>query len=189
MAGGGYADYAAWDSQDNGGGAAFAFVDAQPQVTREERTLQPASPQKPMQVSDQLTQPTNKPQVQIPNAYNGSLSSAQADADRQMMFLQMQEHLQMQQDSQRSGWMDRCWHRRRDVMKLVVMALVVVLALALHWVMVHYIKTYVEAATLSEWRELFVRVAYPVLILLILWAIKGVQGQGQGQGSRNAPVA
>lgn len=79
-------------------------------------------------------------------------------------------------------------------MKLVVMALVVVLALALHWVMVHYIKTYVESATLSEWRELFVRVAYPVVIFLILWAIKGAQGQTQMQTQtqmqgRSAPGA
>lgn len=181
MAGGGYADYAAWDSQDNaGGGPAYAFIEAQPQVSRDEQTLQPASPQKPIVRMQQPIDPQQlqqRAQVQTSNAYNGSLSSAQADADRQMLFMQMQEHMQMQQDGQRSGWLDRCWQRRRDVMKLVVMALVVVLALATHWVAAHYLKTYVESATLSEWRELFVRLAYPVVALLVVWAIKGAQWQ------------
>lgn len=89
----------------------------------------------------------------------------------------MQEHLQMQQDAQQSGLISKCWQRRKEVLKLTVMALVVVLALSTHSVIVFYTKSYLEDASLTQWREFLVRVSYPVGALLILWGIKGAQAQ------------
>lgn len=177
--------YSAYDSHD--GGSAFAFIEAPPQVRQVQPTLQPMSPpgqpvmqqqQQPQQQEQQHLQQQHQQQSQALStngSYNGAISQADADADRQAMFFRMQENLQMQQDMQRTSWYDRCWQKRRDVMKLVVMALVILLALSAHSVAVFYIKMYVEDSSLSAWREFGFRLAYPVGILLILWGIKGSQ--------------
>lgn len=191
MDGGLNTDYAAYDSHD--GGAAYAFIETQPQVRRAQQTLQPpppteqpvmqVQPQKQQQPPQQHQQPQPQyeqnlqQQIQVQDGYSGALSSSQADADRQALFFRMQENLQMQQDMQRSSWTDRCWQKRRDVIKLVIMALVILLALSTHSVLVFYIKTYVEEASLSDWKEFFFRVAYPTSVLLVIWAIKGSQAR------------
>lgn len=65
------------------------------------------------------------------------------------------------------------WQRRRDVAKLAILALVVLLAMALHSAAWFYLRDFIESSrTLTYWKEVGVRVAYPVVVLVILWHAK-----------------
>lgn len=66
------------------------------------------------------------------------------------------------------------WAKRRDVARLVILTFVVLLAISSHATAYHYLKTYLEdhALDLTFWKELGIRAAYPVVILVILWHLK-----------------
>jgi hypothetical protein len=70
------------------------------------------------------------------------------------------------------GLMERMWARRRELAKLCVLVLVVLLAMATHTTAWHYLKEYLEDATLTSFQEFACRAAYPLVILVLLWALK-----------------
>lgn len=125
-----------------------------------------------------VQQQQHRNDMQSPSYQSGN-NQSQTDADRQAMFTLMQEQFQMQQDSQHNSLMDRCWQRRKDILKLVVMSLVILLALSSHSVVLHYVKCYVEDTTLTPWTEFAFRASYPISVVLLIWMIKGAQTQVQ----------
>jgi hypothetical protein len=71
------------------------------------------------------------------------------------------------------------WGKRRDVLKLVVLAGVILLAVSTHWSICHYAKTYLEQLSYnangdssSAWQDAAVRIGYPLAVLLLLWILK-----------------
>lgn len=71
------------------------------------------------------------------------------------------------------GYLETLWERRRDVAKLAILSLVVLLAISAHSAAWHYLREFIETRTrLTYWQEVGLRVAYPIVILLILWHFK-----------------
>ncbi len=66
------------------------------------------------------------------------------------------------------------WERRKDVVRLCLLSLIVLLAISTHSTILHYLRGYVEArgGLISEGKELALRCAYPILVLLVLWHVK-----------------
>lgn len=88
---------------------------------------------------------------------------------------------------------DRMWARRREIVKLVVLSMVVLLAVSSHWSIAHYIKIYVEQLPYanSVWVEAAIRAAYPVAILLVIWILKtpfSNKGTGSSAAQQDATV-
>jgi hypothetical protein len=73
------------------------------------------------------------------------------------------------------GYLTTLWSKRRDVLKLILMALVVILALSCHKVAWHYLCEYLEGASLSRGQEIALTVAYPVVVLAVMWHLKAFQ--------------
>ena len=73
------------------------------------------------------------------------------------------------------GYLETLWQRRRDVAKLCVLALTVLLAISAHSAAWHYLREYIEtAARLTYWQEVGLRAAYPAVVLLVLWNLKAL---------------
>lgn len=71
------------------------------------------------------------------------------------------------------GYLETLWERRRDVTKLAILSLVVLLAISAHSAAWHYIREFIETHTrMTYWQEVGLRVAYPVVVLLVLWHLK-----------------
>jgi hypothetical protein len=70
------------------------------------------------------------------------------------------------------GYWDLLWERRRDVCKLVLLSLVVLLALSSHTTIWHYLKEFIDAASITRAQEVALRVAYPAAVLFVLWHVK-----------------
>ena len=67
------------------------------------------------------------------------------------------------------------WQRRRDVAKLCILSLVVLLAISLHSAAWHYLREYIETASrLTYWQEAGLRAAYPIFVLVVLWHAKSL---------------
>lgn len=88
-------------------------------------------------------------------------------------------------ESAPDGWGARFWGKRREVVKLLVIALVVVLALGIHSSVMHYIGLAVQSVRqegtrlhLAGYGELVLRLLYPLIVLVVIWVLK-VSNQSQ----------
>lgn len=70
-----------------------------------------------------------------------------------------------------SFW-DRMASKKWDVVKTVVLSLIVLLAIALDGVAMHYLGKYVSESILTSMQELLVRISYPAVVVLAIWVIK-----------------
>lgn len=69
---------------------------------------------------------------------------------------------------------DRLANKRWEMVKFLVLALIVVLALSIDKVSTHYLDSYINRGFLSSTNELIVRLSYPVIVILLLWLIKAL---------------
>ncbi len=70
-----------------------------------------------------------------------------------------------------SFW-DKLAKKRGDVLKLFMFALVILLALSLDHMAVHYLTNYISKTILTDTQELLVRLSYPIIIVLVIWVMK-----------------
>eukprot|EP00873_Tetraselmis_striata_P033777 jgi/Tetstr1/454041/TSEL_040960.t1 len=73
------------------------------------------------------------------------------------------------------GYFERLGMRRRDVMKLVVCAVMITLGLSLHWVGNHYVTEWIESSDFDGKQRLAIRLAYPAAVVFVMWNLKAFQ--------------
>ena len=67
---------------------------------------------------------------------------------------------------------DRFVSKKKEVMKLIVMSLTILLAISMHYLLSDLLKNYLINNELSENQEFMTKLAYPITILLIIWTFK-----------------
>lgn len=67
---------------------------------------------------------------------------------------------------------DRFISKKKDVMKLLNIALTVLLAISLHYVLSDLLKSYLQNNDFSTNKETMIKVLYPASVLLVLWSFK-----------------
>jgi hypothetical protein len=78
-----------------------------------------------------------------------------------------------QQSYQYSFW-DRMVMSRREVMKLFILSIVIILGISLEKIGYHYINQYLSSNDLTSIQELLVRLSFPIIVFIILWIIKSL---------------
>ena len=73
---------------------------------------------------------------------------------------------------QEPGYFEIMWSRRRAVVKLIILTLVVLLAISCHATVLHYMKQFIDDVEPTHYQEIALRVAYPLLVLAIMWNLK-----------------
>lgn len=73
------------------------------------------------------------------------------------------------------GYFERMGLRRREVVKLLVLAVMVTLGISLHWVGSHYIAEWIESSDFDAKQRLAIRVSYPAIIIFVIWNLKAFQ--------------
>lgn len=100
------------------------------------------------------------------------------DNQMQNQLSQLQEELRLQKQKTQSykttdvNLIDRFVSKKKDVIKLVLISLTIVLAFSLHYVIHDALKAYLMNSILTPSQELMTKLAYPVTILLVIWTIK-----------------
>ena len=72
-----------------------------------------------------------------------------------------------------SFW-DRMSQKRFEVLKVVVLAMIVLLAISTDHVVSHYLTQYLSNSILTSVQEFLVRFSYPIAVLLMIWFIKSM---------------
>ena len=84
-----------------------------------------------------------------------------------------QIQLRPQQSYQYSFW-DRMVISRREVLKLFILSLVIILGISIEKIGYHYLSNYINSVDLSSLQEFLVRLSFPILVFIILWIIKSL---------------
>lgn len=77
---------------------------------------------------------------------------------------------QMYEDS----FFDKLGRKKWEVVKLVILSLVVLLGISMDKVVNHYLTVYISKSFLTDTQEFFVRIGYPISIVIVLWVIKSM---------------
>jgi hypothetical protein len=111
-------------------------------------------------------QQSQQMQPQIPMMFTPSPTLNQATPTQQVVLPALRSRNDI-------GSIELMWQRRRDAAKLALMALVILLAIAIHSAAWFYIKDFIEMyPSLTYWKEMGVRVAYPLGVFLLMWYVK-----------------
>jgi len=78
-----------------------------------------------------------------------------------------------QRPYQYSFW-DRMVMSRREVMKLFILSLVIILGISLEKIGCHFINQYLSSNDLTTIQEVLVRFSFPIIVFIILWIIKSL---------------
>jgi hypothetical protein len=90
----------------------------------------------------------------------------------QQQHQQQQQYVTLPMPPTEPGYFETLWARRRAVVKLVVLALVVLLAVSSHATIWHYLKQLIEDVEPTRYQEIALRVAYPLAVLAVMWNLK-----------------
>jgi hypothetical protein len=131
----------------------------------QQHLIQQAKPQQQV-----LLQPRASQMYYAPSSSMLPLPTTAA-AGQQLLQLPLPEHMVPD-----PGYLEYMWVRRRDVLKLIIISLVIMLAISSHYTIWHYMREYFDGATLTTSQELMLRVAYPIAVLVVLWHTKAFLG-------------
>ena len=63
---------------------------------------------------------------------------------------------------------------KREVLKLFILSIVIILGISLEKVGYHYITLYLNSTDLTTFQEFLVRLSFPIIVFLLLWIIKSL---------------
>ena len=105
------------------------------------------------------TQPTTQPQTKL-----------KTHIQNQKKINTLKEELKNSKNN--DSIIDKYIKKKKDMLKLFVMVLLVLLAFCLHDVIKVYLNKYILSKDLTSKEELYLRLAIPLTIYFVIWTIK-----------------
>jgi hypothetical protein len=150
------------------------FENTPPVPSKKQKSIedyQQASQQQPPQQSPQ--QPSQQPQYQQSQPQSQTKEHFNNYYPYQEQASVPKSQMRIQQTYQYSFW-DRMVMSRREVMKLFILSIVIILGISLEKIGCHYINEYLTSNDLTYIQELLVRFSFPIIVFIILWIIKSL---------------
>ncbi len=85
-----------------------------------------------------------------------------------------QQQSQQQKRYPEYSFWDRMVMSKREVMKLFILSIVIILGISLEKIGSHYLTSYISNTDLTSFQEFLVRLSFPILVFIILWIIKSL---------------
>lgn len=136
----------------------------------------------PQQQSQQQRTPPQPPQQQQLDMSEFQ-KEREKERERAMIHKQVSQRNQIQEpfsnnyqyqrNLEYSFW-DRMVMSKREVLKLFILSMVVILGISLEKVGFYYISNYLNSTDLSTFQEFLVRISFPIIVFLLLWIIKSL---------------
>jgi hypothetical protein len=124
-----------------------------------------------------------KPTIKIPEHENHQQESLKFETQMPIVPVQQNDNIikELQNELEKQKTLnkreteplfDRFVSKKKDVMKLLNIALTVLLAISLHFVFSDLLKTYLQNNDFSSNKETLIKFIYPACVLLVLWSFK-----------------
>ena len=144
----------------------------EPQISPPSRKNSPKTPQYSADIlPEEVSQSSPQPSLQT------SSHQISQQPERFTNYYNYQEQTPQQQYPQYSrtpeySFWDRMVMSRREVLKLFILSLVIILAISLEKIGCHYLYNYISSTDLTTLQEFLVRLSFPIIVFIILWIIK-----------------
>jgi hypothetical protein len=128
--------------------------------------------QMPTMTAEQLPKMTG---LQAPQPSGNFMASPGTNQDPRIALLVNELRKQQKLTAsmqQQSGYIDKLFSKKKDMLKIIQLSLIIVLAISIHFIIDYYMKNYLKNNDLTFERELILRLLYPVSIIFILWNMK-----------------
>ncbi len=130
-------------------------------------------PQHQPQHQHQLSPSKQDQQQQIQHQIQQQMQQQQYEYEQQQQLQQQASQQQQRRHPEYSFW-DRMIMSKREVMKLFILSIVIMLGISLEKLGFHYLSSYISSTDLTSTQEFFVRLSFPIIVFLILWIIKSL---------------
>jgi hypothetical protein len=138
-----------------------------------------AQSERPMPPMNQMPPTPPPPSLQKP-LYDAHTFNQQIEQEQKIMSL-IQELKKRKEESisyQGSGnsdnlsYFDKLSNKKKDLGRLIQFALIVVLGLSIHYMIYHYLSSYITQHDMSAERQFVIRLLYPLAVIFVLWNLK-----------------
>ena len=76
--------------------------------------------------------------------------------------------------SYHESFLTKLGNKKYEIIKFILLALIIALGISFDRVATYYVNTYIGKSILTDTQELFVRLSYPIIIILMLWFLKAM---------------
>lgn len=106
------------------------------------------------------------------NMFNQQFVQEQQVAKLRQQIYAQQGHMVQQKNQEPPSYIDKMMSKKRDVLKIILFAMMILLAISAHTFIEFWLKDFVSGSELSYKQELGLRLVYPLAVLLLLWILK-----------------
>ncbi len=142
---------------------AYELNDYEQPQHQPQHQLSPSKQDQQQQIQHQIQQQMQQQQLQ----------QQQYEYEQQQQLQQQASQQQQRRHPEYSFW-DRMIMSKREVMKLFILSIVIMLGISLEKLGFHYLSSYISSTDLTSTQEFFVRLSFPIIVFLILWIIKSL---------------
>jgi len=86
----------------------------------------------------------------------------------------VQQNSQQSSETMENTFWNRFTSKKSEVFKLIMFSFVIVFAISIDRIGTYYLTKYVNENVLTDRQEFIIRLAYPVMIILLLWIFKAL---------------
>ena len=131
--------------------------------------IQSQPPQPPQQQQQSIPQPPS-PQLSQPHQQQLNVEKFQMYQPQQIP----QQNYNYQKRYPEYSFWDRMVMSKREVLKLFILSIVIILGISIEKIGFHYLSSYLSSSDLSPFQEFMVRLSFPIFVFLFLWIIKSL---------------
>ncbi len=116
---------------------------------------------------------TNQSNYTLPSSTQSSGMGNNLSMEEQLALLK-QELVKEKQNKKKneSSFISRFINKKKEMIKIFVLALIILLAISIHFVVKHYLKVYIMENDFNSKKEFLIRFSYPLTIFAIIWIVK-----------------
>lgn len=145
----------------------------QPSQQQQQKLQQQSPPQKQMDINEYHKERERESDRRKEMESQRAVERPQIQQSFQNMHKENFNNYRYQRNPEYSFW-DRMVMSKREVLKLFILSIVVILGISLEKIGYHYISLYLNSTDLSTFQEFLVRISFPLLVFLLLWIIKSL---------------
>lgn len=95
----------------------------------------------------------------------------------QQQQMQPQPQVIVREVMKSPSYFDAMVNKKRDVLKMVAFAVIILLAISIHTVVDFGLKEFIMSNDFTFKQELGLRIVYPVAVIFLLWNLKALTGR------------
>ena len=116
------------------------------------------------------------PQVQSSYGNNGidnTIEKLENQIKKQKKINSLKQEMK-KQTNEPTSLLDSYVKRKKDMYKIVLIAMLIVLALSTHDIIKYYLSKYIHSNDLTSRNELYIRLSVPLGVCLLIWTMKAL---------------